>query len=116
MTPFALKVHDVYIVINNGVELRAKAPPSIWLRYVSAIEIVADGRSCYPEEGELSNLKPVGKIQVSTTHLKPLLLVGGSYCWEVVGGRTVIPCPHAHSSSRLSIFAWEGKQRIPFSP
>ena len=47
LTPFALNVHDAYIVINRGVELKAKAPPSIWLCYVSAIEIVADGISCY---------------------------------------------------------------------
>ena len=47
MTPFALKVHDVYVVINRGVELKEKSPPSIWLCYVSAIGIVADGISCY---------------------------------------------------------------------
>ena len=47
LTPFALKVHDVYIVINHGEELKAKSPPSIWLCYVSAIGIVADGISCY---------------------------------------------------------------------
>ena len=41
-------VCDVYIVINRGVELKAKAPPSIWLCYVSAIEIVVDGILCYP--------------------------------------------------------------------
>ena len=29
LTPFALNVYDVYIVINHGVELKAKAPPSI---------------------------------------------------------------------------------------
>ena len=29
LTPFALNVYDVYIVINLGVELKAKAPPSI---------------------------------------------------------------------------------------
>ena len=34
--------------MNRGVELKAKAPPSIWLCYVSAIGIVADGISCYP--------------------------------------------------------------------
>ena len=38
-----LKVHDVYVVINRGVELKAKATPSIWLCYVSAIGIVVDG-------------------------------------------------------------------------
>ena len=43
------KVHDVYIVINRSVELKAKAPPSIWSCYVLAIEIVANGISCYPE-------------------------------------------------------------------
>ena len=48
LTPFALKIHDVYIVINRGVELKAKAPPLIWLCYVSVIGIVADGISCYP--------------------------------------------------------------------
>ena len=45
LTPFALNVYDVYIVINRGVEVKAKAPPSIWLFYVSAIEIVVDGIS-----------------------------------------------------------------------
>ena len=29
LNPFALNVYDVYIVINRGVELKAKAPPSI---------------------------------------------------------------------------------------
>ena len=48
LTPFALNVYDVYIVINRGVELKAKSPPSIWLFYVSTIEIVADGTLCYP--------------------------------------------------------------------
>ena len=45
LTPFALKVHDVYIVINHGEELKAKSPPSIWLCYVSSIGIIADGIS-----------------------------------------------------------------------
>ena len=45
LTPFALNVDDVYIVIDRGVELKAKAPPSIWLCHVPAIEIVADGIS-----------------------------------------------------------------------
>ena len=49
LTLFALKVHDVYIVINHGEELKAKAPPSIWLCYVSAIGIVVDGTSCHLE-------------------------------------------------------------------
>ena len=48
LTSFTLKVHDVYIVINHGEKLKAKAPPLIWLYYVSAIGIVADGISCYP--------------------------------------------------------------------
>ena len=48
LTPFALNVYDVYIVINHGVGLKAKSPPSIWLFYVSTIKIVADGISCYP--------------------------------------------------------------------
>ena len=48
LTSFALKVHDVYIVINHGEELKEKSPPSIWLYYVSAIGIVADGISCHP--------------------------------------------------------------------
>ena len=43
--PIALNVHDVYIVMNHGVELKEKAPPSIWLCYVSANRIVADGIS-----------------------------------------------------------------------
>ena len=29
MTSFALNVYDVYIVINHGVELKEKRPPSI---------------------------------------------------------------------------------------
>ena len=45
LNPFALKVHDVYIVINHGEELKEKSPPSIWLCYVSAIGIIADGIS-----------------------------------------------------------------------
>ena len=44
LTPSAL---NVYIVINRGVELKEKAPPLIWLCYVSAIGIVSDGISCY---------------------------------------------------------------------
>ena len=48
LTPFALKVYDVYIVINRGVELKEKSPASIRLCYVSAMGIVADGISCYP--------------------------------------------------------------------
>ena len=47
LTSFVLKVHYVYIVINHGVELKEKAPPTIWLFYVSTIEIVVDGMSCY---------------------------------------------------------------------
>ena len=45
LTPFALSVHDVSIVINRGMELKAKAPPSIRLCYVSAIGIITDGIS-----------------------------------------------------------------------
>ena len=47
LTPFVLNVYDVYIVINHGVDLKAKAPPLNWLCYVSVIEIVADGILCY---------------------------------------------------------------------
>ena len=43
----ALNVHDGYIVMNCGVEPKAKAPPSIWLCYVSEIGTVADGISGY---------------------------------------------------------------------
>ena len=42
LTPFELKVYDLYIVINHGVELKEKSPPSIWLFYVSTIEIIVD--------------------------------------------------------------------------
>ena len=48
MTPSALKVYDVYIVINRGVEIKEKSAPSILLCYVPAIKIVADGILCYP--------------------------------------------------------------------
>ena len=47
LTSFALNVYDVYIEFNHGVDLKEKSPPSIWLFYVSAIEIVANGISCY---------------------------------------------------------------------
>ena len=42
--PFALNVYDVYIVSNHGVELKAKAPPSICYA-MFRIEIVTDGMS-----------------------------------------------------------------------
>ena len=35
LTPLELNIHDTYIVNNHGAELKAKAPPSIWLRCVS---------------------------------------------------------------------------------
>ena len=57
LTPFALNVYDVYIVINRGTELKAKDPPSIWLFYVSTIEIVADGISCYPAHNSFASCK-----------------------------------------------------------
>ena len=47
LTPFTLNVCDVYIVMNRGVGLKAKSPPSIWLCYVSAIRIVAGSISGY---------------------------------------------------------------------
>ena len=31
LNSFMLNTHDAYIVNNHGVELKAKAPPSIWL-------------------------------------------------------------------------------------
>ena len=43
LTPLALKIHDMYIVNNVGVEPKAKAPPSIWLCCVSVLRMVADG-------------------------------------------------------------------------
>ena len=57
LTPFALNVYDVYIVINRGVELKEKAPPSIWLCYVSAIRIVVDGISCYLAHNSFASCK-----------------------------------------------------------
>ena len=33
--PDALNIHDTYIVNNHGAGLKAIAPPSIWLCYVS---------------------------------------------------------------------------------
>ena len=35
LTPFALNIHDTYIVNNHGAELKEKSPPSIWLCCVS---------------------------------------------------------------------------------
>ena len=57
LTSFALKVHDVYIVINHGEELKEKSPPSIWLCYVSIIGIVADGISRYPAHNSFAPCK-----------------------------------------------------------
>ena len=57
LTPFSLNIHDVYIVINHGEELKAKSPPLIWLCYVSAIGIVADGISCYPPHNSFASCK-----------------------------------------------------------
>ena len=42
LTPFTLNTHDVYIVNNHCVELKAKAPPSIWLG-MFWIGMVTDG-------------------------------------------------------------------------
>ena len=39
LTLLTLKIHDTYIVNNLGAELKAKAPPSIWLCYVSYLEL-----------------------------------------------------------------------------
>ena len=57
LTQFALTVHDVYIVINHGEELKAKSPPSIWSCYVSTIGIAADGISCYPTHNSFASCK-----------------------------------------------------------
>ena len=44
--PVCIKnIYDVYIVINHGMELKGKSPPSICLFYVSAIKIIVDGKS-----------------------------------------------------------------------
>ena len=43
LTPLTLKIHDTYIVNNLGRELKAKAPPSIWLCCVSILGMVTDG-------------------------------------------------------------------------
>ena len=45
LTPFALNVYDVYIVINCGVELKAKSPTIDLVVLCLVIEIVADGIS-----------------------------------------------------------------------
>ena len=37
LTSFALNIYDTYIVNNHSPELKEKAPPSIWLCYVSDI-------------------------------------------------------------------------------
>ena len=44
LTPLTLKIHDTYIGNNLGAELKAKAPPLIWLCYVH-IGIVTNGIS-----------------------------------------------------------------------
>ena len=43
LTSLTLKIHDTYIVNNLGAELKAKAPPSIWLCCVSVLRMVTDG-------------------------------------------------------------------------
>ena len=45
LTLFALNVHEVYIVINHGVELKAKSPTIDLVVLCSAIEIIVDGIS-----------------------------------------------------------------------
>ena len=47
LTPFALNVYDVYIVINCGVKLKAKIPTIDLVVLCSTIEIIADGISWY---------------------------------------------------------------------
>ena len=52
----------------------------------------------------------------STTTLKILLISWDSYCWVVPCGRTVSPCPHAHSTSRLIPSRREqGRRMVPLS-
>ena len=46
LTPFELNVSDVYIVSNHGVELKAKAPPSIQCFMFRRLKIVADSILC----------------------------------------------------------------------
>ena len=45
LTLLTLKIHDTYIVNNLGAELKAKAPPSIWLCCVYVLGMVTDGIS-----------------------------------------------------------------------
>ena len=52
-------------------------------------------------------------LVLSNYHLKCSTVSWGSYCWGVECFRTVSPCPHAHSTSKLTL-AWVGK--IPLHP
>ena len=64
VTPrFLPRLHDVYNVINRGEELKEKAPPSIFVGYVLAMGIVADGISCYPAHYNLESCKHAHKIK-----------------------------------------------------
>ena len=59
-------------------------------------------------------------INQSTTKLNSLELVRGSYglgkhfAWAVVCGRTVSPCPHAHSTRESFLLTWVGEEETPF--
>ena len=39
----------------------------------------------------------------SNCHIKGSAISWGSYCWGVECGRTISPCPHPHSTSRLTL-------------
>ena len=76
-------------------------------------------------EGELLNLDPIGENPCVTTLfifspslisrnylIKSSVVSWGSYCWGVECGRTVSPCPHEHSTSRLTL-VMTGKTTTP---
>ena len=61
-------MHDVYIVINRGEELKEKSPPSISLCVgVSEMGIVADGLSCYLAHYNVASCKYAHQLKTKTT-------------------------------------------------
>lgn len=58
----------------------------------------------------------MGKKPCVNHPFKLLMLVEGSYCWKVVGGRTISPCPHAHSTSRLLSTRRQENHKRGFTP
>ena len=69
-------------------------------------------RAWFPKDKGGRNVKPWTHEGKSMCHLplshpattfNVLLISWGIYCWRVECGRTVSPCPHAHSTRKLTL-------------